>query len=106
MPPVNGFWSLTPYGADFFFVPNPINRHTVSQRNKFTANADGSVDLYIQNESPGKDREENWLPAPKDKFILMMRLYWPKDAPPSILDGSWTVPPVRETKLIEANSRS
>ena len=96
LPPVDGFWSLTMYDADYFFVPNPINRYTVSQRNKFKANADGSVDLYIQNESPGKDKESNWLPAPKDKFILMLRLYWPKEKPPSILDGSWKIPPVKE----------
>ncbi len=96
LPPVNGFWSLTMYDGDYFFVPNPINRYTVSQRNKLKVNADGSVDLYIQNESPGKDKEENWLPAPKDKFILMLRLYWPKEKPPSILDGSWKIPPVKE----------
>jgi hypothetical protein len=95
-PPVDGFWSLTMYDADYFFVPNPINRYTVSQRNKFQVNADGSVDLYIQNESPGKSKEQNWLPAPKDKFILMMRLYWPKETPPSILDGSWKIPGVKE----------
>ncbi len=96
LPPVDGFWSLTMYDANYFFVPNPVNRYTVSQRNKLKANADGSVDLYVQNESPGKDKEQNWLPAPKDQFILMMRLYWPKEKPPSILDGSWKIPPVKE----------
>ena len=96
LPPVDGFWSLTMYDGAYFFVPNPINRYTVSQRNKLKANADGSVDLYIQNESPGKDKEQNWLPAPKDKFILMMRLYWPKETPPSLLDDSWKVPAVKE----------
>jgi len=96
LPPVDGFWSLTMYDANYFFVPNPINRYTVSQRNKLKGNADGSVDLYVQNESPGKDKEPNWLPAPKDQFILMMRLYWPKEKPPSILDGSWKIPPVKE----------
>ena len=96
LPPVNGFWSLTMYDANYFFVPNPINRYTVSQRNKLAPNADGSVDLYVQNESPGKTKEQNWLPAPKDKFILMLRLYWPKDTPPSILDGSWKIPGVKE----------
>jgi hypothetical protein len=96
LPPVNGFWSLTMYDANYFFVPNPINRYTVSQRNKLKANADGSTDLYVQNESPGKDKEQNWLPAPKDEFILMMRLYWPKDQPPSILDGSWKIPEVKQ----------
>ena len=53
------------------------------------------MDLYIQNESPGADKESNWLPAPKDKFILMMRLYWPEETSPSILDGSWVIPPVK-----------
>ena len=96
MPPVDGFWSLTMYDANYFFVPNPINRYTVSQRNKLRANADGSVDIYVQNESPGRDKEQNWLPAPKDKFILMLRLYWPKEKAPSILDGSWKIPPVKE----------
>jgi len=98
LPPVDGFWSLTMYDAGYFFVDNPLNRYTLSQRNKLKANADGSVDLYIQNESPGKDKESNWLPAPKGDFILMMRLYWPKEKPPSILDGSWKVPEVKEAQ--------
>ena len=89
MPPVNAFWSLTMYDAGFFFVPNPINRYTLSSRNKFVTNPDGSVDLYLQAESPGKAKEANWLPAPKARFIPMLRLYWPKDTPPSIIDGSW-----------------
>ena len=96
LPPVDGFWSLTMYDAAYFFVDNPLNRYTLSQRNKLKANADGSIDLYIQNESPGKDKESNWLPAPKDQFILMMRLYRPKEKPPSILDGTWKIPEVKE----------
>jgi hypothetical protein len=96
LPPVNGFWSLTMYDENYFFVDNPLNRYTLSQRNKLKANADGSVDLYIQNESPGKAKESNWLPAPKGDFVLMMRLYWPKEQAPSILDGSWKVPEVKE----------
>jgi hypothetical protein len=95
MPPVDGFWSLTMYNGDYFFVDNPLNRYTVSSRSKFKPNADGSVDVYIQNESPGKDKEANWLPAPTDKFILMLRLYWPKEKAPSIIDGSWKIPPVK-----------
>jgi len=94
LPPVNGFWSLTMYDENYFFVENPLNRYSISLRNKLKENPDGSIDLLIQNESPGKALESNWLPAPKGKFILMMRLYWPKDTPPSILDGSWKVPPV------------
>jgi hypothetical protein len=95
-PPANAFWSITMYDKDYFFVPNPINRYTVSSRSKFKANADGSVDLYIQKESPGRDKEQNWLPAPSDTFVLMMRLYWPSEKPPSILDGTWKPPEVKE----------
>ena len=58
-------------------------------------NDDGSVDLYLQAESPGPDKDANWLPAPEGKFQLVLRLYWPEGTPPSILDESWTPPPVR-----------
>ncbi len=95
LPPAKGFWSLTMYDKDYFFVQNPINRQSISARQNLKSNADGSVDLYIQNESPGDDKASNWLPAPKDKFILMMRLYWPEETAPSILDGSWIIPPVK-----------
>lgn len=94
LPPVHGFWSLTMYNSQYFFVENPINRYSISPRQDLKQNADGSVDLYIQNESPGADKESNWLPAPKDKFILMLRMYWPDESPPSILDGSWKPPAV------------
>ena len=90
-PPVNGFWSLTMYNADYFFVANPLNRYTLSSRSKFKTNKDGSVDLYIQNASPGKAHEANWLPAPAGPFKLMFRFYWPKDA---IIDGTWKLPAV------------
>ena len=96
LPPANGFWSLTMYDADYFFVDNPLNRYNVSSRSKFKPNKDGSIEVYIQNESPGKDKEANWLPAPKEGFVLMLRLYWPKDKAPSILDGSWKIPEVKE----------
>ena len=92
LPPVKGFWSLTMYDPEFFFVPNPINRYSLSQRNTFVTNPDGSVDLYLQAESPGPDKETNWLPAPKGKFVPMLRLYWPTDTAPTILDGSWKPP--------------
>ncbi len=78
LPPVDGFWSLTMYNEQFFFVANPINRYSISARNSLKSNADGSTDLYIQNVSPGKDKESNWLPAPAGDFTLMLRLYWPK----------------------------
>ena len=96
LPPVEGFWSLTMYDASYFFVANPINRYSISARQNLKANPDGSVDLYIQKDSPGADKEPNWLPAPAGKFILMMRLYWPNESNPSIIDGTWTIPPVRK----------
>ena len=95
MPPVNAFWSLTMYTSEYFFVDNPLNRYTLSQRNALKVNADGSVNLYMQNENPGPDKESNWLPAPKGRFILMLRLYWPKEKPPSIIDGTWKIPAVK-----------
>ena len=96
LPPVEGFWSLTMYDANYFFVANPINRYSISARQNLKANPDGSVDLYIQKDSPGADKESNWLPAPAGKFILMMRLYWPDESSPSIIDGTWTTPTVRK----------
>ncbi|MGA9729960.1 MAG: DUF1214 domain-containing protein, partial [Candidatus Acidiferrales bacterium] len=75
---------------------NPLNRYTLSQRNSLKTNSDGSTDLYIQADSPGKDKESNWLPAPKDDFVLMVRLYWPKEKDPTILNGSWKPPAVKK----------
>ncbi|MGO9586415.1 MAG: DUF1254 domain-containing protein [Limisphaerales bacterium] len=95
MPPAEAFWSLTMYNSSFFFAANPLNRYTLSSRNQFSTNSDGSVDLYLQHDSPGADKESNWLPAPEGRFILMLRLYWPKETPPSIIDGTWTIPPVK-----------
>ena len=95
-PPAEGFWSLTMYNAEFFFVANPLNRYTLSSRFPFKYNADGSLDFYIQHGSPGKDKESNWLPAPEGKFNLVLRLYWPRETTPSILNGTWTIPPVKE----------
>lgn len=97
LPPAKGFWSLTMYNSKYFFVENPLNRYSISARQDLKPNADGSVDLYIQNKSPGADKEANWLPAPPDKFILMLRLYWPNPDDPSILDGSWTIPAVKKS---------
>ena len=95
MPPAKAFWSLTMYDASYFFVPNPLKRYTLSSRNKFVTNADGSVDLYLQADSPGTAKEANWLPAPKAKFIPMFRLYWPSETPPSIIDGTWKPPAIK-----------
>jgi len=98
-PPVNGFWSITMYMVDggWWFVPNALNKFTVSPRDNLKPNADGSVTLYFQAESPGKDKESNWLPAPKGEFIPMMRMYGPKPDSPSILNGSWSPPPIVKT---------
>ena len=95
-PPVNGFWSITMYEIDqgWWFVPNALNKFTVSPRDNLVPNADGSVTLYFQNESPGKDKEANWLPAPKGAFLPMIRMYWPKEKSPSILNGSWLPPQI------------
>lgn len=98
LPPVKGFWSLTMYNADYFFVANPLNRYTVSSRSDFKYNADGSLDIYLQHANPGPEKESNWLPAPADQFILMLRLYWPTEESPSILNGTWKIPAVSEVK--------
>ena len=98
LPPVNAFWSLTMYDKDLFFAPNSIDRYALSQRDTFVTNTDGSIDLYLQAESPGKDKEANWLPAPRGTFKLVIRMYAPPKSPPTILDGSWTPPPVKRVE--------
>ena len=90
-PPVNAFWSITMYDSDFFLVENPIKRSAVSSWNDLKKNPDGSLDIYVQHESPGADRQSNWLPAPAGNFVLMMRLYWPKGI---AIDGAWKPPAV------------
>ena len=90
-PPVNAFWSITLYNSDGFQTANALNRFAVSSWMPFNHNADGSLDLYLQNESPGKEKEANWLPAPKGAFNLTMRLYSPKS---EALTGKWSPPPV------------
>src|SRR5580704_11308877 len=95
-PPVKGFWSITMYLIDngWWFVPNTLNKFTVSPRDNPKPNADGSLTLYFQNESPGADKEANWLPAPKGDFLPMLRMYYPAETSPSILNGSWKPPAV------------
>ena len=97
-PPVKGFWSLTMYDHENFLAQNALSRYSLSQRDKFVTNPDGSVDLYIQADSPGKGKDANWLPAPKAQFGLMLRLYWPTETPPSILDGTWKPPAVSKVE--------
>jgi hypothetical protein len=94
LPPNNAFWSLTMGDAQNHFVPNPIHRYSISDRSDLVPNADGSVDIYIQNAAP-PGHESNWLPAPSDKFNLWLRVYVPGAA---ILDGEYKVPPVVEVK--------
>lgn len=90
-PPVNAFWSITLYDPEGFQVANSLDRFAVSSWMPFQMNPDGSLTLYIQNESPGEDDEANWLPAPKGPFNLTMRLYAPKS---EALTGKWNPPPV------------
>lgn len=98
LPPANAFWSLTMYDAEGFQVANPINRFAIGDRDALKFNADGSLDLFIQHESPGADSESNWLPAPKSgKLGLTMRLYAPRQ---EALDGRWSPPAIRQSTSI------
>jgi hypothetical protein len=103
-PPVNAFWSVTMYdGKSQLLIKNPIDRYLINSpmEPKMKKNADGSLTLYIQKDSPGKDKESNWLPAPNDLIYLVMRLYWPKTEAPSILppgEGTWKPPGIVKAK--------
>jgi hypothetical protein len=100
-PPVNAFWSLTMYdGRTQLLIKNPIDRYLINSPMlpNLKKNANGSLTLYIQNKSPGADKESNWLPAPDGPIYLVMRLYWPKTTPPSILPigkGKWQPPGIK-----------
>jgi hypothetical protein len=97
-PPVNAFWSVTMYdGKTQLLIENPINRYLINSPMLpgMEKNDDGSLTLYIQKDSPGADKESNWLPAPNGPIYLVMRLYWPRTEPPSILppgEGTWKPP--------------
>ena len=93
-PPVNAFWSVTMYDAQSFFVDNAINRYAIGSWMPLKRNSDCSIDLYLQQDSPGKDKAANWLPAPAGEFNVTLRMYWPNDKNPSIIDGSWKPPAV------------
>ncbi|MGC1647383.1 MAG: DUF1254 domain-containing protein [Candidatus Sulfotelmatobacter sp.] len=98
LPPVNAFWSVTMYDEAGFQVANPLNRFAIGDRDNLKYNADGSLDLYIQNESPGSDKESNWLPSPaKGTLGVTMRLYAPK---PEALDGRWNPSAIKLVKAI------
>jgi hypothetical protein len=95
LPPVNAFWSLTMYKMpESLLVANPINRYLLNSpmMPQFVKDSDGGLTLHIQNQSPGKDKEANWLPAPTGPFRMYLRLYWPKA---EALDGTWTKPPLQ-----------
>jgi hypothetical protein len=89
LPPVKAFWSITMYNDRQFFVDNPINRYAIGDRDAMQYDKDGGLSIYVRRDSPGKELESNWLPAPEGDFNLIMRLYWPEV---SILDGSWPMP--------------
>jgi hypothetical protein len=94
LPPVDAFWSVTMYDADGFQVANPINRFAIGDRDALTYNHDGSLDLYLQHEDPGADKQSNWLPAPRGPLGVTMRLYAPQ---PVVLHGHWAPPPIKRT---------
>jgi hypothetical protein len=100
LPPVDAFWSVTTYdGKSQLLITNPITRYLINSPmlGSMNKNDDGSVTLYVQKDAPGKARESNWLPAPNETIYLVMRLYWPKATPPSILppgEGTWQPPAV------------
>jgi hypothetical protein len=106
LPPVNAFWSVTMYdGKTQFLIKNPIDRYLLNSPMlpDMKRNPDGSLTLFIQKDSPGTELEANWLPAPNGPIYLVMRLYWPKDTPPSILppgNGTWQPPAVVVAKAI------
>jgi hypothetical protein len=91
-PPAAAFWSLAMYNDKHFFVANPIDRHAIGDRDKLNLNPDGSLDIYIRNDNPGKDKESNWLPAPKDSFNVILRVYWPKQ---EMLERRWSPPGIQ-----------
>lgn len=92
LPPVKGFWSLTMYSKEHFFVPNDLNRYSLGTKNKnLQFNEDGSLTFYVQKIAPEESKRSNWLPAPEGPFSLYIRCYWPDQ---SVLDDEWTPPPV------------
>lgn len=98
LPPVNAFWSVTMYDLpESLLVANPLNRYLLnaSMLPQFKRDSDGGLTLYFQNESPGKDKEANWLPAPNGPFWMAMRLYWPKE---EALSGKWIAPPLKRAE--------
>ncbi len=99
LPPVNAFWSFTMYQLPAsLLVKNPINRYLVNSTMipELKKDVDGGITLYIQNQTPGNDKESNWLPAPDGPFMVVLRLYWPKE---EALNGTWKQPPLQMVKM-------
>lgn len=92
IPPVKAFWSLTAYNKDQFLIKNPLNRFAIGDRDPLKFNSDGSLDLYIQKDPPGSEKENNWLPVAEGPFDLLLRLYWPKE---EVLNEKWTPPALK-----------
>ena len=95
LPPVNAFWSITMYDAEGYQAANPLNRFAIGDRDPLKYNADGSLDIYMQSGSPGADKESNWLPAPRTRLGITLRLYAPR---PEVADGRWVPPPIQRVK--------
>lgn len=95
LPPVKAFWSLTMYDNRQCFIANPINRYAIGDRDDLKFDEDGGLTIYMQHESPGKEKESNWLPAPLGEFNIFLRLYWPDQ---SILDNTWPLPEIKKVR--------
>jgi hypothetical protein len=96
LPKVNTFWSLTMYGEDANLVDNPVNRYSIGDRTPdLQRDADGGLTLYVHAESPGKDKESNWLPAPKANFYVVLRAYMPGE---ELVKQTWPPPPLTAVK--------
>ncbi|WP_158800476.1 DUF1254 domain-containing protein [Pedobacter sp. L105] len=95
LPPAKAFWSLTMYDSDRYLVDNPIKRYAIGDRNPLIFNTDGSLDIYLQHENPGAEKENNWLPAPADNFNVILRIYVPEET--YLKDkNTWLSPPVKK----------
>jgi hypothetical protein len=96
IPPVRVFWLLTMYNHKEAFADNPLNRYALGDRDPLKFNPDGSLNFFILRESPGQDKESNWLPTPQDgRLVLQLRIYWSKTA---VLDGAWVLPSVKRVE--------
>jgi hypothetical protein len=95
IPPVNGLWSVSVYNGSGYFAKNSIKRFSIGSKDNLKFNKDGSVDIYIQKDNPGRDKQSNWLPSPEGEFEVLLRCYMPKD---DLLDGKWTFPAINKAQ--------